>query len=105
MGSMRRRLRKLEEAAAADTTTLVCPECGEEFTPTGDPAVEYLCWEWAQGYKGKTYRETPADVLRIAEHEHDPSLMIDRATGESWMGEFFAGNLRTLHDAEDLSEL
>ena len=57
-----------------------------------------------QGHEGETYRERPADVLRIAHHEHDPSLMVDKATGEPWMGEFFAGNLGTHHDAEDLSE-
>ncbi len=89
-GSLRHRLERLEAAMRDEITTLVCPECGAEFAATGDPAVEYLAWEWAKGYEGETYRETPADVLRIAEHEHDPSLMIDKATGEPWMGEFFA---------------
>ena len=83
---------------------MVCPECAEEFTAYGDPVLEYLCYEWARESKAETYRETPADVVRIAEHEHDPSLMINKATGKPWVGELFAGTVRMPDDTPDLSE-
>ena len=102
--SIRDRLRRLEQEAGLVTVEVVCPECGAEFKATGDPVLEYLCYEWAQESKGETYRETAADVVRIAEHEHDPSLMINKATGKPWVGELLAGTIRVPDNIPDLSE-
>ena len=102
---LRDKLKRLERATDVRTVELRCPECGAEFAAKGeDPLLDYLAHEWAKGYEGETYRETPADVVRIANHEHDPSLMINKATGKPWVGEFFAGTVRMPDDVEDLSE-
>ena len=103
--TLRRWIRRLEREADVQTIELRCPECGAEFTAKGaDPLVDYLRHEWGKGYDGETYRQAPADVVAIANHEHDPSLMIDRATGKPWVGEFFAGTVRMDGDVPDLSE-
>ena len=57
----------------------------------GDASLEYICWEWEQASGAQTYRETPADVIRLAEHEHPASEFVDKATGEPFLGEFFGG--------------
>jgi hypothetical protein len=106
---LRRWIKRLEREVDGVTVELRCPECGAEFTAKGeDPLLDYLAHEWANGYDGETYRETPADVLAIvlaiANHEHDPSLMIDKATGKPWVGELFAGTVRMPDDVPDLSE-
>jgi hypothetical protein len=105
MASLRRRIKKLERDAIGEKTTLVCPECGEEFTVYGDASAEYLVWMWEQGYEGETYGQTPEDVMRLTEHEHDASVFVDKATGEPFMGEFFKGTERAWReDAPDVSE-
>ena len=101
---LRDKLRRLERGANVQTVELVCPECAAEFKAAGDPVIEYLAHEWGKGYDGETYRQTPADVVAIANHEHDPSLMIDRATGKPWVGELLAGTVRMDEDVPDLSE-
>jgi hypothetical protein len=101
----RDRLRNLELAAQGEVATLVCPTCGDEFVVYGDAALEYLCWEWAQTSGGESYRQTPADAIRLTEHEHYPSEFIDKATGEPFLGEFFRDARETMHaDVPDLSE-
>ena len=81
-------IRRLEREADVVTVELRCPECGAEFVAKGeDPVLEYLAHEWAKGYDGETYQETPADVVRIANHEHDPSLMVNKATGNPWVAD------------------
>ena len=103
--TLRRWIRRLEREADVAALELRCPECGAEFVAKGaDPLVDFLRHEWAKGYEGETYRQAPADVVRIANHEHDPSLMIDMSTGEPWLGKFFAGTLRMPDDVLDLSE-
>ncbi len=102
--TLRRWIRRLEREADIQVVEVVCPECGAEFKAAGDPVLEYLCWEWAKESEGDTYRETPADVLAIANHEHDPSLMINKATGKAWCGELLAGTVRLPDDVPDLSE-
>lgn len=81
MSSLRGRLRRMETVLQDETMTLVCPECGEEFTVYGDAPVEYLCWEWTRGFEGETYRETPAEMVRAFEHEHDPGAFLERRSG------------------------
>jgi hypothetical protein len=101
----RGRIKKLERATEGQVATLVCPTCGDEFVVYGDAALEYLCREWAKTSGGETYRQTPADVTRLTEHEHDPSEFIDKATGEPFLGEFFRGTGEMMHaDVPDLSE-
>src|SRR5215210_7714115 len=87
----RGRVKRLEQATQGEVATLVCPTCGDEFVVYGDAALEYLCCEWQQTSGGESYRQTPADVIRLTEHEHDPSEFIDKATGEPFLGEFFRG--------------
>jgi hypothetical protein len=105
---IRQTLRRLEQKADVVTVELRCPECGAEFKAIGDPIrdpiSEYLVYEWGKGFDGKSYRQTPADVLAIAEHEHDPSCLINKATGEPWLGELLAGTVRIPDDVPDLSE-
>jgi hypothetical protein len=44
-------------------------------------------------------------VIRLAEHEHDPSEFIDKTTGEPFLGEFFHGTAEMMRaDVPDLSE-
>ena len=102
---LRRWIRRLEREADVVRVELRCPECGAEFVAKGeDPLLEYLAFEWQQGYDGETYRETPADVVRIANHEHDASLMVNKSTGKPWVGELLAGTVRMPDDVPDLSE-
>ena len=102
--SLRGKLKRLEQEANVQTVEVVCPECGAEFKATGDPVLEYLCYEWQQvSSGGESYREVSRDVLAIAAHEHDPSLMINKATARPWCGELFAGT-RLPDDVPDLSE-
>jgi hypothetical protein len=102
---LRRRMKRLERDAVGEKSTLVCPECGAEFTVHGDASAELLVWMWKQGYEGETFGKTPEDVLRLTEHEHDASHFLDARSGEPFMGEFFAGTERLWRqDAPDLSE-
>jgi hypothetical protein len=94
------RLKRLERGANSEMVKLVCPECGEEFKAAGDAALQFLVHEWRED----SIAGSPDILLRIAEHEHDPSLMINKATGKPWLGDFFAGTLRMPDDAEDLSD-
>jgi hypothetical protein len=96
---VRRWLARLERGANLEMVELVCPECGAEFKAAGDAALQFLVHEWVEDSKA-----TSPDILRIAEHEHDPSLMINKATGKPWLGAFFAGTLRMPDDPEDLSD-
>jgi hypothetical protein len=106
MSRFRGRLRRLRAEAEGETTTLVCPECGEEFVTHGDSAAAYLVYQWRQGYEGETYGPPIAPAVgKLAEHEHDPSLMIDKADGLPWLGQFFHGMGQIFTEGvEDLSE-
>ena len=85
------RLRRLEQATEGERTILVCPECGEEFTLYGDPALEFIAYEWAKCYEGKLYGPpTGPAVVNMAEHEHGANAFIDRATGEWWLKDLLA---------------
>jgi hypothetical protein len=83
---LREQVRRLRRDTVGEKATLLCRACGDEFVVYGDGALEYLCWEWAHTSGAKTYRQTPADVIRLTEHEHDPSEFIDKATGEPFLG-------------------
>jgi hypothetical protein len=96
---LRGRIERLERGANSELVELVCPECGAEFKAAGDAAHQFLAHEWVEDSKAGS-----PDILRIAEHEHDPSLMTNKATGKLWLGEFFAGTLRMPGDVEDISD-
>ena len=110
MSGLMGRLRKLQRDTEGEKTVIECPACGEAFTLRGDPAVEYLVLRWRQGHdqghEGETHgAPTDPAVVKLAEHEHDPSLMVNKAYGLPWLGKFFRGMRRALiEDAEDLSE-
>ncbi len=103
---LRRWVRRLEREADVRTVELVCPTCGAEFVAKGqDPLLDYLAHEWAKGYPGETYGPpTDPTVVAIANHEHDPSLLVNKATGKPWCGELLAGTVRLPDDVPDLSE-
>jgi hypothetical protein len=103
---LRGRIKRLERGANSEMVELVCPECGAEFKAAGDAALQFLVHEWIEDSKAasRPAATSPDILLRIAEHEHDPSLMINKATGKPWLGEFFAGTLRMPDDPEDLSD-
>ena len=106
MSGLRGRLKRLERGTEGEKTVIECPTCGEVFTLYGDPAAAYLVYLWRQDYGGENHGP-PVDpaVVKLAEHEHDPSLMVDKSDGSPWLGEFFRGMRRSLiEDAEDLSE-
>jgi len=106
MSGLRGRLRRLERDTEGEKTVIECPTCGMVFTLYGDPAADYLVYLWRQGHECETHGP-PVDpaVVKLAEHEHDPSLMVDKSDGSHWLGEFFRGTRRSLiEDAEDLSE-
>ena len=111
MSGLRGRLKRLERDTEGEKTVIECPTCGEEFVLYGDPAADYLGHLWRQDYGGENHgpptervHPDPA-VVKLAEHEHDPSLMVNKSDGSPWLGEFFRGMRRSLiEDAEDLSE-
>jgi len=106
MGRFRGRLRRLERETEVKMTILVCPECSKEFVAHGDVALEVLAEEWARGSGSETHRQTAEDILRIFDHEHNPTLFVDKASGAPFLGRFFAGMELGVHpdDIEDLSE-
>ena len=107
MSGLRGRLRKLQRGTEGDRTILECPTCGMVFTLYGDPAADYLVYLWRQDYGGENHGP-PVDpaVAKLAEHDHDPSLMVDKSDGSPWLGrKIFRGTRRSLiEDVEDLSE-
>jgi hypothetical protein len=82
---LRGRIRKAERDAQAETMVLVCPECHEEMRVEENADLEHIAYLWTQKSGAKSYRETPRDVILIANHPHDASNLIDRRTGERWL--------------------
>ena len=91
MGRFRERLRKLEEAAKGETMTLLCPECGAEFVAYGDVPMEYIVHEWTLETGEAGHRETPASILRIFAHEHDPGAFLEKASGLPFLSRAVSG--------------
>ncbi len=106
MSGLRGRLKRLERDTVGEKMVIECPTCGEAFTLYGDPAADYLVYLWRQDYEGEAHGP-PVDpaVVKLAAHEHDLSLVLDKSDGLPWLGEFSRGMRRPLiEDAEDLSE-
>ena len=102
---IRERIKQLEQATEGERTTLMCPECGEEFVVYGDAPLEFLAHEWAENYEGEVYRKTSEEVIRLTEHKHDAVAFIDKATGESFLGEFLSSIVEVHRNPPpDLSE-
>ncbi len=88
----RRWVRSLERTADTETMTLVCPECGEEFTLHGDAAMDYIVHRWKQGYEGETYGPpTDPAIVELAAHEHDPSAFLERTSGLPFLSRSVSG--------------
>jgi hypothetical protein len=82
---LRNKMKRLERAAEAETTVLVCRECGEERRVAWDTDLEYIAWCWTQETGEESYQETPPDVFVIANHPHGDEVLIDKATGKPWL--------------------
>ena len=88
---LRDRLRRLEDAAEAETMTLVCPACGTEFVAYGDVPLEYIVHQWATETGEEGHHETPEDILRIFAHEHDPGAFLEKASGLPFLSKAVSG--------------
>jgi len=91
VGGIERRLDKLQEKSGYQRTTLVCPECGGEFTAYGDVALEFLVYEWSRGSQVESYRETPEDIRRLFDHEHDPGAFVEKSSGLPFLSKAVSG--------------
>src|SRR5215213_4212168 len=94
MGRLRRRLQALREKSTYQRTTLVCPECGEEFTAYGDVALQVIVHQWSsQVPEAKLERgsETPEDIRRLFDHEHDPGAFVEKSSGLPFLSKAAGG--------------
>ena len=109
MGGVRRRLQTLWKKSSGQRSTLVCPECGEEFTAYGDVALEVIVEQYSRTSQSsaESYRETPEDILRLFDHEHDCSAFVQKSSGLPFLSKAAGGfDLREVpeSEAEDLDE-
>jgi hypothetical protein len=88
---LRRRLRRMEEAAKGETMTLVCPVCGAEFVAHGDVPLEFVVHQWAAETGEKGHHETPEDILRIFAHEHEPGALVEKGSGLPFLSRAVSG--------------
>ncbi len=88
---LRDRLRRLEEAAKGETMTLVCPECGADFMAHGDAPLEFIVHQWATETGVEGHHETPANVLRIFDHGHDPGALLEKGSGLPFLSREVSG--------------
>jgi hypothetical protein len=104
MAGLRERLRRLEEKGAKPVD-LMCPECKAVIRVYDERVLrlEFLTYLWAPKRRREENGQEPsAEVLWLADHEHDPSAFVNKATGEPWLGEFFHGTSQMwLEEAED----
>ena len=102
---VKRWLRRLERAAEGEMQAPKCPACGKVFRVPEGTAWAYLKYWWTT-QRGETPQETPRDVVRLLEHEHDASEFVDTASGTLWVGKGFRGieHLPLDVDVPDLSE-
>ena len=88
---LRNRLKRLEEAAEAETMTLVCPECGTEFVAYGDVPMEFIVHQWTLEIGEAGYHETPVSILRIFDHGHDPGAFLEKGSGLPFLSREVSG--------------
>jgi hypothetical protein len=98
MGRLKNRLDTLAKKSDYQLTTLVCPECSQEFTAYGDVALEVIIHQWSSQVPEHVVdgsRETPQDVLRLLDHEHDVSTFLEKSSGLPFLSREVSGfNLR-----------
>jgi hypothetical protein len=87
---LKERLRRLELETEGEIMTVVCLECTEEFTAHGDVPVEYIVHEWGRE-TGERGHKTPKDILRIFDHEHDPSAFVEKHSGLPFLSKAVSG--------------
>jgi hypothetical protein len=88
---LRRWVRRMEEAAKGETMHLVCPECGAEFVAYGDVPLEYIVHQWATETGEEGQHGTPASILRIFAHEHDPTVLLEKGSGLPFLSREVSG--------------
>ena len=88
---LRNRLAKLEAAAEAETMTLVCPVCGAEFVAYGDVPLEFIVHQWVRETGEGGHHETPASILRLFAHEHDPAAFLEKGSGLPFLSKAVSG--------------
>ena len=88
---LRDRLTRLEAAAEAETMILVCPECGAEFVAYGDVPLEFIVHQWATETGEEGHHETPANILRVFGHEHDPGAFLEKSSGLPFLSKAVSG--------------
>ena len=71
--------------------TLVCPVCGAEFVAYGDVPLEFIVHQWAQETGEAGHHETPASVLRLCAHEHDPGAFLEKGSGLPFLSKTISG--------------
>ena len=91
MGRFRGRLLKLEEAAQEETMSLLCPECGAQFVAYGDVPLEFIVHEWATDSGEGGQHDTPASILRLFAHEHDPGVFLAKGRGLPFLSKAVSG--------------
>ena len=89
--SLERRLRRLEEATQEETMTLVCPKCGEEFVAYGDVPMEFIVHQWTQETGEPGHHETPASILRLFDHGHEPGAFLEKGSGLPFLSREVSG--------------
>jgi len=91
VGGVRRRLQTLWKKSSGQRSTLVCPECGEEFTAYGDVALEFIVHEWIRESGERGHHETPEDIRRLFDHEHDPGAFVEKSSGLPFLSKAVSG--------------
>ena|SRR5215208_6156958 len=96
MGRLENRLDRAEKRSDYQRTVLVCPACSEEFVVTGDAALEVIVHQWVLGTEERgstvdTRRETPEDILRLFEHEHDVGAFLEKSSGLPFLSKAAGG--------------
>jgi hypothetical protein len=86
---IRERIERLRDRHALIRWTLLCPECGTEFTAYGGIALEFLVAEWAE--ESGSEHETPPDVAALLAHEHDAWEFVDKASGKPFLSREVSG--------------
>ena len=71
--------------------TLVCPECGAEFVAHGDVPMEFIVHEWVRETGEAGHHETPASILRLFAHEHDPGAFLEKGSGLPFLSRAVSG--------------
>ena len=71
--------------------TLVCPECGTEFVAYGDFPLEFIVHQWVRETGEAGHHETPASILRLFDHGHDPGDFLEKGSGLPFLSRAVSG--------------